>query len=74
MRARSRRRNLQPRTVASVSFDPEEIQTVDDAAEALEQTRSTFTAQAAVEKARRVLAQRKRTDETESTDLVAGAR
>lgn len=55
---RTRRRNLKERATATVNFKPADLKTVDDAAEALEQTRSLFIGQAAAEKARRVLAQR----------------
>lgn len=57
---RTRRRNLKQRMTATVNFAPADLETVDDAAEALEQTRSLFIGKAAVEKARRVVAQKAR--------------
>lgn len=55
---RTRVRNLKQRQTATVNFKPVDLQAVDDAAEALEQTRSLFIGKAAVEKARRILAKR----------------
>ncbi len=57
--ANRQRVSKQRRVPVAVSFGPQDLQTVDDAAERLEQTRSFFVVKAATREAERILKSKK---------------